>query len=135
MKTQLSVALIFVLCGIGIETVATDCISRQEFDDFKANVLNHIRELTLENDKQAKQIEYQKKTILDLKRLLTKNDVASIYVNQIDTAVSSNQSLPGEPSMLSTKDSLITKPRGKREVMRMCFYFYRFFIYLNRCYY
>lgn len=62
MKTQLSVALVFVLCGIGIETVATDCISRREFDDFKAKVLNHIQELTLKNEKQAKQIEYQKKS-------------------------------------------------------------------------
>lgn len=70
MKTQLSVAFVFVLCGIGIKTAATDCISRKEFDDFKANVLNHIQELTLKNDKQAKVIEYQKKAILDLKRML-----------------------------------------------------------------
>lgn len=131
MKTHLSVALVFVLCGKGIETVATDCINRREFDDFKANVFNRIQELTMKNEKQAKQIEYQKKAFLDLKRLLTKYDMTSIYVNQNDTAVTSNQSLPGEPSMLSTNDSMITKPRGKREAMRMCFYFYGFLIYLK----
>ncbi|XP_052694353.1 complement C1q-like protein 3 [Crassostrea angulata] len=116
MKTQLSVALVFVLCGIGINTAATDCISRKEFDDFKANVLNHIQELTLKNDKQAKEIEYQKKAILDLKRMLVKYDETSNNSNQNDTAVTSNQSLPGEPSMLSTKDSL--KPPRKREAMQ-----------------
>lgn len=53
-----------------IETVTTDFISRQEFDVFKSNVLNHIQELTLENDKQAKEIDYKKKAILDLKRMI-----------------------------------------------------------------
>lgn len=125
MKTQLSVAFVFVLCGIGIKTAATDCISRKEFDDFKANVLNHIQELTLKNDKQAKEIEYQKKAILDLKRMLIKYDETSNNLNQNDTAVPSNQSLPGESLMLSTKDSL--KPPRKREAMRKCFYFYRYF--------
>lgn len=125
MKTQLSVALVFVLCGIGVKTAATDCISRKEFDDFKANVLNHIQELTLKNDKQAKEIEYQKKAILDLKRMLIKYDETSNNSNQNDTAVPSNQSLPGESSMLSTKDLL--KPPRKREAMRKCFYFYRYF--------
>lgn len=117
MKTQLSVAFVFVLCGIGIKTAATDCISRKEFDDFKANVLNHIRELTLKNDKQAKEI--------DLKRMLIKYDETSNNLNQNDTAVPSNQSLPGESLMLSTKDSL--KPPRKREATRKCFYFYRYF--------
>lgn len=127
MKTQLSVALVFVLCGLGIEAAAADCISRKEFDDFKANVLNHIQELTLKNDKQVKEIEYQKNAILELKSMLGKYD-ETFNSNQNDTAVTSNQSLPGEPSMLSTKDSLISKPHRKREAMRMCLYSLRFYI-------
>lgn len=73
MNTQLFVAIVFVLWEKlikGIETVTTDFISRQEFDVFKSNVLNHIQELTLENDKQAKEIDYIKKAILDLKRMI-----------------------------------------------------------------
>lgn len=61
MNTQLFVALVFVLWEKfikEIETVTTDFISRQEFDVFKSNVLNLIQELTLENDKQAKEIDY-----------------------------------------------------------------------------
>lgn len=93
MNTQLFVALVFVLWEKlikEIETVTTDFISRQEFDVFKSNVLNHIQELTLENDKQAKEIDYQKKAILDLKRMLRKYDETSINLNQNDTAVTPN---------------------------------------------
>lgn len=81
MNTQLFVALVFVLWEKlikEIETVTTDFISRQEFDVFKSNVLNLIQELTLENDKQAKEIDYKKKAILDLKRMLRKYDETSI---------------------------------------------------------
>lgn len=93
MNTQLFVALVFVLWEKlikEIETVTTDFISRQEFYVFKSNVLNHIQELTLENDKQAKEIDYQKKAILDLKRMLRKYDETSINLNQNDTAVTPN---------------------------------------------
>lgn len=93
MNTQLFVALVFVLWEKlikEIETVTTDFISRQEFDVFKSNVLNLIQELTLENDKQAKEIDYQKKAILDLKRMLRKYDETSINLNQNDTAVTPN---------------------------------------------
>lgn len=93
MNTQLFVALVFVLWEKlikEIETVTTDFISRQEFDVLKSNVLNHIQELTLENDKQAKEIDYQKKAILDLKRMLRKYDETSINLNQNDTAVTPN---------------------------------------------
>lgn len=84
MNTQLFVALVFVLWEKlikEIETVTTDFISGQEFDVFKSNVLNLIQELTLENDKQAKEIDYKKKAILDLKRMLRKYDETSINLN------------------------------------------------------
>lgn len=93
MNTQLFVALVFVLWEKlikEIETVTTDFFSRQEFDVFKSNVLNLIQELTLENDKQAKEIDYKKKAILDLKRMLRKYDETSINLNQNDTAVTPN---------------------------------------------
>lgn len=139
MRAQFSIALVFVLFGIEKEAVATDCISRREFEDFKANVLNHIQELTLQNDKQAKQIEYQKKAILDLRKLLAKSGEISVNLNQNDTAVTSNQSLPREPSILFSKD-LISKRHGKRVAMRMYFYFYIFWLMtkkvqiLNNCF-
>lgn len=139
MRAQFSIALVFVLCGLEKEAVATDCISRREFEDFKANVLNHIQELTLQNDKQAKQIEYQKKAILDLRKLLAKSGEISVNLNQNDTAVTSNQSLPREPSILFSKD-LISKPHGKRVALRMYFYFYIFWLMtkkvqiLNNCF-
>lgn len=92
-QNEYTIALVFVLWEKlikEIETVTTDFISRQEFDVFKSNVLNHIQELTLENDKQAKEIDYQKKAILDLKRMLRKYDETSINLNQNDTAVTPN---------------------------------------------
>lgn len=51
--------------------------------------------------------------------MLRKYDETSINLNQNDTAVTPNQSLPSDPSILSLKDSLISKPHGKRVAMRM----------------
>lgn len=82
----------------------------------------------MENEKQAKKNEYQKKAIFDLKKLLAKSDEASINLSQNDIAVTSNQSLPREPLILSTTDSLISKPHGKRMAISMYFYFYRFWL-------
>lgn len=79
----------------------------------------------MKNDKQVKEIEHQKKAILDLKSMLRKYDETLINSNQNKTAVTSNHSLPVEPSMLSTKDSLISKPHRERGAMRMCLYFFK----------
>lgn len=80
-----------VLCVIQAD--ATYCISRKKIAEFKENVLNHIQNLTLENDKQAKQIQYQKKAILDLKRLLAENDEALPVLNPEDSAMILNRIL------------------------------------------
>lgn len=99
---------------------ATDFNSRKEFAEFKANVLNYtcIQELTLEKDKQAKQIQYQKKAILVLKRLLAKNDEASTILNHEKSAIISNQSLPQEPTKSSKLIPLMSQPQGKTAVTK-----------------
>lgn len=119
MQTRIFVALVLVFCGIQAD--ATDFISRKEFAEFKANVLNYtcIQELTLEKDKQAKQIQYQKKAILVSKRLLAKNDEASTILNHEKSAIISNQSLPQEPTKSSKLISLMSQPQGKTAVTSM----------------
>lgn len=91
MQTSIFVALAIVLYVIQAD--ATYCISRKKFAEVKENVLNHIQNLTLENDKQAKQIQYQKKAILDLKRLLAENDEALPVLNPEDSAMILNRIL------------------------------------------
>lgn len=59
--------------------------------------------------------------------MLRKYDETSINLNQNDTAVTPNQSLPSDPSILSLKDSLISKPHGKRVAISRCFFFTDFF--------
>lgn len=117
MQPRIFVALVFVLCGIHAD--ATDCISRKEFAEFKANVLNDIQELTLEKDKQAEQIQYQKKAILVLKRLLAKNDEASTILNPEESATITNQSLLEEPTKSSKLIPLMSQPQGKTAVTSM----------------
>lgn len=91
MQTSIFVALAIVLCVIQAD--ATYSIGRKKFAEFKENVLNHIQNLTLENDKQAKQIQYQKKAILDLKRLLAENDEALPVLNPEDSVMILNRIL------------------------------------------
>lgn len=129
MITKFSVALVFVLCGI--ETDATDFISRQEFDEFKTNVFNHIQKLTLENDRQSVQIEHQRKTILDLMNSLAKYDEASTIFSPEDSTNISNDTVPLKHSRSFRNDSLISKPPAKETVKSMYFYSYMMKILLD----
>lgn len=129
MITTFSVALVFVLCGI--ETEATDCISRQEFDEFKTNVFNQIQKLTLENDRQSVQIEHQGKKILDLMNSLAKYDETSTIFSPEDSTNISNDSVPLKHSRSFRKDSLISKPPAKGTVKSMYFYSYMMIILLD----
>lgn len=129
MKTKFSVALVFVLCGI--ETEATDCISRQEFDEFKTNVFNHIQKLTLENDRQSVQIEHQRKKILDLMNSLAKCREASTNLSPEDSTNISNDSIPLKHSRSFRKDLLISKPPAEGTVKSMYFYSYMMTIFLD----
>ena len=56
---------------------SNDCVSREEFEKFKTDVLTRIDRLSVEKTEQAKQIEDQKISILDLKSLLAKNESLS----------------------------------------------------------
>lgn len=117
MQTSIFVALVIVLCGLQAD--ATYCISRKEFAEFKENVLHHIQELALENDKQAKQIQNQKKAILDLKRMLAQNDEALPVLNPEESAMFLNRSLPQEPTRSFKLIPFLPRPRGKRAVKSM----------------
>lgn len=117
MQTSTFVALAIVLCVIQAD--ATYCISRKKIAEFKENVLNHIQNLTLENDKQAKQIQYQKKAILDLKRLLAENDEALPVLNPEDSAMILNRSLPQERSRSFKLIPVLPRPQEKRAVKSM----------------
>lgn len=117
MQTSTFVALAIVLCVIQAD--ATYCISRKKFAEFKENVLNHIQNLTLENDKQAKQIQYQKKAILDLKRLLAENDEALPVLNPEDSAMILNRSLPQEQTRSFKLIPVLPRPQEKRAVKSM----------------
>lgn len=124
MPTPFSVALFFVLCRI--ETDAVDYISRQEFDEFKTNVLDHIKKLTLENDRQSILIGHQRQTILDLKKMLEQYvyEEAPTNLSPEESTNILNDNLPVEPSKSFTKDSLVLKPRTKRAVKSMYFHFF-----------
>lgn len=110
MQTSIFVALAIVLC----QADATYCISRKEFAEFKENVLHHIQELALEKDKQAKQIQYQKKAILDLKRLLAENDEALPVLNPEESAMILNRSLPQEQTRSFKLIPLLPRSQEKR---------------------
>ena len=69
------------------------CVSREEFEKFKTDVLTRIDRLSVEKTEQAKQIEDQKRAILDLRSMLAKYD-----------DISSNISHSKEPPMNSTRD-------------------------------
>lgn len=124
MRTPFSVALFFVLCRI--ETDAVDYISRQEFDEFKTNVLDHIKKLTLENDRQSILIGHQRQTILDLKKLLEQCMYEEAPTNLSPEELTNilNDNLPVKHSRSFTKDSLVLKPRTKRAVKSMYFHFF-----------
>lgn len=124
MRTPFSVALFFVLCRI--ETDAVDYISRQEFDEFKTNVLDHIKKLTLENDRQSILIGHQRQTILDLKKLLEQYMYEEAPTNLSPEELTNilNDNLPVKHSRSFTKDSLVLKPRTKRAVKSMYFHFF-----------
>lgn len=72
MHAQLYTLFLFsATIGIG-KSDSIDCISREEFEKFKAEVFSRIENLSSENKKQAKHIEDQKKTILELKTSLSR---------------------------------------------------------------
>ena len=93
MYTYFGVLLFFVAFLETTKGNSNDCLSREEFEKFKSDVLTRIDRLSVEKTEQAKQIEDQKRAILDLKSLLAKYD-----------DLSSNISHSEEPPMNSTKN-------------------------------
>nr|XP_022301740.1 heavy metal-binding protein HIP-like isoform X1 [Crassostrea virginica] len=84
-------ALFFAPFGTA-ESNSNGCISREEFEKFKTDVLNRIELLTVEKNQQ---IEDQKKTILDLKSLLARfDDTSPISVHHEDLENNSTEDIP-----------------------------------------
>ena len=93
MYTYFGVLLFFVAFLETTKGNSNGFVSREEFEKFKSDVLTRIDRLSVEKTEQAKQIEDQKRAILDLKSLLAKYD-----------DLSSNSSHSEEPPMNSTSN-------------------------------
>ena len=81
MYTYFSVLLLFVAFFETTKGNSNDSVSREEFEKFKTDVLTRIDRLSVEKIEQAKQIEGQKRSILDLKSLLAKYDDLSSTIS------------------------------------------------------
>ena len=93
MYTYFGVLLFFIAFFETTKGNSNGFVSREEFEKFKTDVLTRIDRLAVEKTEQAKQIEDQKRAILDLKSLLAKYD-------DISSTISHSE----EPPMNSTKN-------------------------------
>ena len=83
--------LFFATIGVG-KSYSNDCISREEFEKFKTEVFSRIGNLSSENKKQAKHIEDQKKTILELKTSLSRyGNISEIDPHAEESATNSTE--------------------------------------------
>lgn len=107
-------ALFFAPFGTA-ESNSNGCISREEFEKFKTDVLTRIERLTVEKNQQ---IEDQKKTILDLKSLLARfDDTSPISVHHEDLENNSTEDIP-----LHVSEDASSEPLPVRRLAPMSMY-------------
>ena len=82
MSAYLTVLLLFSFFEFA-KSKPSECISREEFEKFKTEVLTRIESLSLEKYEQAKQIEDQKTATLHLGSLLEKYGNTSLTSSNI----------------------------------------------------
>ena len=103
------------------ESNSNGCISREEFEKFKTDVFTRIERLAVEKNKQ---IEDQKKTILDLKSLLARfDDTSPISVHHEDLENNSTEDTPLRVSEDNIMDSS-SVPLPVRRLAQMSMYMY-----------
>nr|XP_022297763.1 uncharacterized protein LOC111107086 [Crassostrea virginica] len=109
MSAYLTVLLLFSFFEFA-KSKSSECISREEFEKFKTEVLTRIESLSLEKYEQAKQIEDQKTAILHLGSLLEKYGDTSLTSSNIQESTTKlTEKVPVEPAN-SMKDSSIPLP-------------------------
>ena len=119
MSAYLTVLLLFSFIEF-TKSKSSECISREEFEKFKTEVLTRIESLSLEKYEQAKQIEDQKTAILHLGSLLEKYGDTSLTSSNIQESTTKlTEKVPVEPAN-SMKDSSIPLPLRTETPLSMC---------------